>query len=86
MSNQLCLKAINLALDNQWDEAHKIVQELSSSSAQWIHAVLHKIEGDESNSRYWYSRSGEAYESYLDSTTELRTIKNQISELSTLPK
>ena len=81
------MKAIDLALDNKWDEAHKIVQELSSSTAQWIHAVLHKVEGDESNSRYWYSRSGiEVYESYLDSTKELRMIKNQISELSTLPK
>jgi len=38
--------------------------------------VLHKIEGDESNSRYWYSRSSiEVYESYLDSTQELKAIK-----------
>ena len=76
MTNQTCLKAIDLALDGKWDEAHKIVQELSSSPAQWIHAVLHKIEGDESNSRYWYSRSSiEVYESYLDSTQELKAIK-----------
>jgi len=53
-----CLNAIEFALNNKWDAAHKIVQEIRTPNAQWIHAVLHKIEGDESNSRYWYSRSG----------------------------
>tara|TARA_B110000259_G_scaffold74972_1_gene88188 strand:+ start:71 stop:319 length:249 start_codon:yes stop_codon:yes gene_type:complete len=71
-----CLDAIELALNDKWDDAHKIVQEISIPNAQWIHAVLHKIEGDESNSRYWYSRSSiEVYESYLDSTQELKAIK-----------
>jgi hypothetical protein len=71
-----CLNAIEFALNEQWDAAHKIVQEISTPNAQWIHAVLHKIEGDENNSRYWYSRSSiEVYESYLDSTQELKAIK-----------
>ena len=74
-----CLNAIELALDDKWDDAHEIVQEISTPNAQWIHAVLHKIEGDESNSRYWYSRSGiEVYESYLDSTQELKSIKKYL--------
>jgi len=71
-----CLNAIEFALNEQWDAAHEIVQDISTPNAQWIHAVLHKIEGDESNSRYWYSRSSiEVYESYLDSTQELKEIK-----------
>jgi len=74
-----CLDAIELALNDKWDDAHKIVQEISTPNAQWIHAVLHKIEGDESNSRYWYSCSSiEVYESYLDSTQELKVIKEQL--------
>ena len=75
-TNQDCLNAIEFALDGKWDDAHKIVQDLKTQNAQWIHAVLHKIEGDEGNSRYWYSRSSlEVYESYLDSTKELMAIK-----------
>ena len=74
--NQDCLNAIEFALNEQWDAAHEIVQDISTPNAQWIHAVLHKIEGDEGNSRYWYSRSSiEVYESYLDSTQELEAIK-----------
>ena len=74
-----CLNAIELALDDKWDDAHEIVQEIKTPNAQWIHAVLHKIEGDESNSRYWYSRSSiEVYESYPDSTQELKVIKKYL--------
>ena len=74
-----CLNAIEFALNNKWDGAHKIVQEIRTPNAQWIHAVLHKIEGDESNSRYWYSRSViEVYESYLDSSRELKAIKKHL--------
>ena len=75
-----CLEAIDFALDGKWDAAHEIIQALYRSTwAEGIHAVLHKIEGDESNSRYWYSRSSiEVYESYLDSTQELKAIKKHL--------
>ncbi len=53
------LRAIDLALGGQWDEAHRLVQQFEEDElACWIHAVLHKIEGDSSNSRYWYRRAG----------------------------
>lgn len=52
-------KAIELALAGQWDAAHRIVQGFEDDPvAAWIHAVLHKIEGDLGNSRYWYRRAG----------------------------
>ena len=58
--NAELLQAIDLALDGQWDAAHGIVQEYDSDRmASWIHAVLHKIEGDRSNSLYWYRRAGQ---------------------------
>jgi hypothetical protein len=53
------LRAIELATQNQWDAAHGIVQQYEGDpTAAWIHAVLHKIEGDLDNSRYWYRRAG----------------------------
>ena len=49
--NAELLRAIELALDGQWDASHGIVQQYGSDrTASWIHAVLHKIEGDRSNS------------------------------------
>jgi hypothetical protein len=38
--------------------AHQIVQQYEDPTAAWIHAMLHKIEGDQNNSRYWYRRVG----------------------------
>ncbi len=76
-----CINAIDLALSGKWDEAHLIVQEINTSFAQWIHAVLHKIEGDESNSRYWYNRSGlKTYESFENPQYELLVIKKDLFE------
>ena len=77
-----CKLAINLVFDGKWDESHQIAQETNNNVGRWIHAVLHKIEGDESNSRYWYSRSSiEVYESYLDSTQELKAIKKHLDKV-----
>ncbi|MEQ8652155.1 MAG: hypothetical protein RIC87_06790 [Kiloniellales bacterium] len=41
-----------------WESAHKIVQADSSKEAAWLHAHLHRVEGDLANARYWYNRAG----------------------------
>ena len=51
------LKAIELALADKWDAAHQIVQQYEDGTAAWIHAVLHKVEGDLGNAKYWYRRA-----------------------------
>lgn len=45
---------------NNWDKAHGIVQDIASSDASWIHAYLHRKEGDIGNASYWYNRAGRA--------------------------
>jgi hypothetical protein len=43
-----------------WDRAHQIAQEVSSREGSWVHAYLHRKEGDLGNANYWYSRAGRA--------------------------
>jgi hypothetical protein len=75
-SREDLIRAVDLALSGDWGGAHKIVQAFEDDpDACWIHAVLHKIEGDESNARYWYRRSGQFYESYADGKVELAAIR-----------
>lgn len=75
-SRQSLIDAVNAAIGGRWDEAHEACQNLEGdTTADWLHAVLHKIEGDESNSRYWYRRSGQSYESWSDPKAELSAIK-----------
>jgi hypothetical protein len=45
---------------DDWDAAHRIAQEDDSRPAAWVHAYLHRREGDISNARYWYARAGKA--------------------------
>ncbi len=41
-----------------WDAAHKLVQSESDEASAWVHAHLHRVEGDERNAGYWYRRAG----------------------------
>ena len=69
-------RAVEFAIAGDWTAAHSIVQrDEDDATACWIHAVLHKIEGDTPNSRYWYRRAGQSYEAYADTKTELAAIK-----------
>ena len=43
-------------LKENWDMAHKTVQDLSTETTCWIHAYLHRVEGDLGNAGYWYNR------------------------------
>jgi hypothetical protein len=75
-NRQDLIRAVDLAIAGDWDAAHKIVQvDEQDPTSCWIHAVLHKIEGDAGNSRYWYGRAGQAYEAYADAKAELAAIK-----------
>jgi hypothetical protein len=52
-------QALCRAREGDWHGAHEIVQQHEGDAhADWIHAVLHRIEGDLGNARYWYRRSG----------------------------
>ena len=70
------IHAVELALADDWNGAHGLVDHLEDDpTACWIHGCLHKIEGDETNARYWYRRSGQFFESFPDARAELAAIK-----------
>jgi hypothetical protein len=41
-----------------WDAAHRIAQDIDSAEGAWVHAYLHRREGDAGNAAYWYRRAG----------------------------
>lgn len=53
------IRALELENNGDWDGAHRLVQEIPSRAAARVHAYLHRVEGDQGNAQYWYSRSGE---------------------------
>jgi len=65
------LRALWIEANGDWDGAHKVIQDMSDRSAAWVHAYLHRKEGDLTNAAYWYSRAGRELSSFsLDSEWE----------------
>jgi hypothetical protein len=52
------LAALWWAAKGDWDAAHKIVQDESDAHSAWVHAYLHRVEGDLRNAGGWYNRAG----------------------------
>lgn len=57
------LKAIWWDYKNDWEKAHDTAQEIESATGNWIHAYLHRKEGDQWNAGYWYRRAGREFPS-----------------------
>ena len=53
------LAALWWAAKGNWDAAHKIVMDDSGKDAAWVHAYLHRVEGDLGNAGYWYRQAGQ---------------------------
>jgi len=51
------LAALWWAAKGGWDQAHRMVQDEPTADAAWVHAYLHRIEGDIGNAGYWYRRA-----------------------------
>jgi hypothetical protein len=52
------LQAMWYARKGDWETAHNIAQSIGTELGSWIHAYLHRVEGDLSNADYWYKRVG----------------------------
>lgn len=44
---------------DNWEQAHDIAQDIHSDEGSWIHAYLHRKEGDHGNAAYWYHRANQ---------------------------
>ena len=69
------LDAVDRALAGDWAAAHAVVQDIDDPTAAWIHAVVHRMEGDLENARYWYGRCGRTLRDGVSTDAELREIR-----------
>ena len=52
------LQALWHDANGDWDEAHRLAQAQDDRDGAWVHAYLHRKEGDPANAAYWYRRAG----------------------------
>ena len=58
------LQALWYAGKNNWEQAHLIAQDIDDAGGSWIHAYLHRWEGDKWNAGYWYRKADRAFPDY----------------------
>ena len=81
LSRTRLVEAVASALSGDWKAAHEIVQEDEQDAfACWIHAVLHRQEGDLPNAQYWYARCGRRLRKAVSPEDELREIDAALAE------
>ena len=51
------LQALWYDAKGEWDKAHELAQQAPDPIGAWVHAYLHRVEGDENNAGYWYRRA-----------------------------
>src|SRR4029079_15895999 len=74
-------RAVALALAGDWQAAHLIAQKYEDDDvASWIHAVVHRMEGDLANAGYWYRRVRADWREDVTTADELREIQKALDE------
>ena len=58
MAQKLLIEGLDMLEAGDWEGAHDVAQDYTGKGASWLHAHLHRVEGDEANARYWYKKAG----------------------------
>ena len=75
MATQDLVRALDLLGSGDWDGAHVIAQADPSTLGSWLHGIVHMVEPDESNSRYWYRRAGRPFPGMDAAAQEIQTLR-----------
>jgi hypothetical protein len=74
--------AVRYLKRGEWEKAHRIVQEDESTLGCWAHGIVHVLEGDIPNARYWYRRAHRPFPAAFDADLEVTALATAIKEQS----
>ena len=74
-------RALALLESGDWQAAHKIVQQDEDSMLFcWAHGIVHLMEGDTANARYWYRQAKRPFPRESSAAQEIRALKEELSQ------
>jgi hypothetical protein len=80
MENDL-RRAVALLQEGDWRGAHEIVQaDEESRLSCWAHGIVHILEGDLPNARYWYRKAGRAFRADAAAADEVKALSAALGE------
>lgn len=75
MTTRPLLDTIALLEARDWEGAHVIAQDSDAPLASWAHGIVHLIEGDEENARYWYAKAERPFPGMQSIDSEIVALK-----------
>ena len=75
----ILVAALDRLRANDWQGAHVLVQDLEDPVGFRIHGLVHRLEGDLSNSRYWYGRANAVLDMHCSVADEIGAIAAQLA-------
>jgi hypothetical protein len=76
---ELPMQAADFLAQGDWQHAHEIAQQDESKAGCWIHGIVHVLEGDLDNARYWYRRAGREFPKVFSIESELASLREMLS-------
>lgn len=80
MAHKPLIEAVARLEARDWQAAHAIVQDSAAPLESWAHGIVHLIEGDESNARYWYRRAGREFPGMDAINAEIAALKAELGK------
>jgi hypothetical protein len=77
-SDRSLIRAVELLEAGAWQQAHEIVQKDESTLASWLHGIVHTLEGDLDNARYWYRKTTREFPGPDAVRQEIAAARNQL--------
>ena len=74
------LRALDMLESGDWDGAHRIAQEDETQMGSWLHGIVHVIEGDEGNAKYWFRKAGRRFPGMDSMDREIAAIRSILEE------
>lgn len=78
MAGSDLLRALDLLKAGDWDGAHAIAQADHSAAGAWSHGIVHLVEPDEGNARYWYRRAGRPFPGMGAGEAEMAALRSAL--------
>ena len=73
-------RAVDLLAQGDWQGAHEIVRKDEDSALScWAHGIVHMLEGDTSNARYWYRQAKRSFPGEPSATKEIASLKKELA-------
>jgi hypothetical protein len=79
IENRACSRALLLLQAGDFEHSHRLVQEMAGKSAAYVHGMLHRVEGDYSNAKYWFSRAAD-HPAFLHQSVDPIDLTDQVEQ------